>query len=89
MKLLTSFILLISINLSVNSIVHAAENKSENFEAKELLSRLSNSLKRLNFSTSFVVVKNNQAEPYHWFHGVNKDNIELVFLIIVFANMFE
>jgi len=28
----------------------------------------------LNFSTSFVVVKNNQAEPYHWLHGLTEDS---------------
>ncbi len=44
---------------------------AENEQAKSWLTRLSQSLKQLNFSTSFVVVKNNQAEPYHWFHGVS------------------
>ncbi len=38
--------------------------------AKLSLERLSQSLRQLNFNTSFVVVKNNQAEPYHWLHGV-------------------
>ncbi len=47
-------------------------------QAKLSLERLSQSLRQLNFNTSFVVVKNNQAEPYHWLHGVidvplNKD----------------
>lgn len=39
-------------------------------QAKQSLERLSQSLRQLNFNTSFVVVKNNQAEPYHWLHGV-------------------
>lgn len=39
-------------------------------EAKLLLEHLSKSLRQVNFNTSFVVVKNNQAEPYHWLHGV-------------------
>lgn len=39
-------------------------------QAKLSLERLSQSLRQLNFNTSFVVVKNNQAEPYHWLHGV-------------------
>jgi sigma-E factor negative regulatory protein RseB len=45
--------------------------------AKLWLERLSTALKTLNFNTSFVVVKNNQAEPYHWFHGIDEDNLEL------------
>lgn len=39
-------------------------------QAKSFLDRLSQSLRQLNFNTSFVVVKNNHAEPYHWLHGV-------------------
>ena len=41
-------------------------------QAKHSLERLSQSLRQLNFNTSFVVVKNNQAEPYHWLHGIVK-----------------
>ena len=41
-------------------------------QAKLSLERLSQSLRQLNFNTSFVVVKNNQAEPYHWLHGVTE-----------------
>jgi len=41
--------------------------------AKLSFERLSVALRELNFSTSFVVVKNNQAEPYHWLHGITKD----------------
>jgi len=41
-------------------------------QAKSFLDHLSQSLRQLNFNTSFVVVKNNQAEPYHWLHGIIK-----------------
>jgi len=50
---------------------------TENEQAASWLKKLSLSLKQLNFSTSFVVVKNNQAEPYHWFHGINENGKEL------------
>ena len=43
---------------------------AEDEQAKNSLERLSKSLRELNFNTSFVVVKNNQAEPYHWLHGI-------------------
>ncbi len=39
--------------------------------ALQWVQRLSNSLKILNFDTSFVVVRNNRAEPYRWLHGVD------------------
>ncbi len=45
-------------------------------QAKDSLERLSQSLRQLNFNTSFVVVKNNQAEPYHWLHGIVKEEID-------------
>ncbi|WP_371373007.1 MucB/RseB C-terminal domain-containing protein [Thalassotalea aquiviva] len=38
--------------------------------ALQWMQRLTASLKQLNFDTSFVVVKNNRAEPYRWLHGV-------------------
>lgn len=44
-------------------------------EAKQLLERLSKSLRQVNFNTSFVVVKNNQAEPYHWLHGIVEEQV--------------
>jgi sigma-E factor negative regulatory protein RseB len=44
-------------------------------EAKQLLERLSKSLSQVNFNTSFVVVKNNQAEPYHWLHGIVEEQV--------------
>jgi len=69
MKFYCSLLLLLNLSFAVN----AAENE----QAKSWLDRLSQSLRQLNFSTSFVVVKNNQAEPYHWLHGVNQDKLEL------------
>jgi sigma-E factor negative regulatory protein RseB len=46
----------------------------DNDNAKLSFERLSDALRELNFSTSFVVVKNNQAEPYHWLHGLTKES---------------
>jgi len=69
MKLLSTSLLLLSISFSAV----AEENKS----AKAWLERLSSSLRTLNFSTSFVVIKNNQAQPYHWFHGIDENGAEL------------
>jgi len=58
-------------------------NTTENISAKIWLEHLSKALKTINFSTSFVVVKNNQAEPYHWYHGVDKKGIELEILALL------
>ncbi|MEW6998430.1 MucB/RseB C-terminal domain-containing protein [Colwelliaceae bacterium BS250] len=50
--------------------------------ALQWMQRLSNSLRNLNFDTSFVVVRNNRAEPYRWVHGVeNKKELELLTLL--------
>ena len=57
--------------LSLISSFYCSAKNSDNTSAKVWLEHLSTSLKTLNFSTSFVVVKNNQAEPYHWYHGVD------------------
>lgn len=59
--------------------VAAADNDS----AISWLNRLTTSVKQLNFSTSFVVVKNNHAEPYHWLHGVTDagDELEVISLL--------
>ena len=54
-------------------------NANEN-PAKAELKKLSHALNTLNFSTSFVVVKNNQAEPYHWLHGVGDNKLPLTIL---------
>jgi len=75
MKLLSYVVLLLSMSFSA-----VAE---ESDSAKVWLERLSNSLNKLNFSTSFVVVKNNQAQPYHWFHGVDKNGKELEILSLL------
>jgi sigma-E factor negative regulatory protein RseB len=69
MKLSALIFLLLSFNVS--AITTDAES------AKLSLERLSQSLRQLNFTTSFVVVKNNQAEPYHWLHGVGANGQEL------------
>ena len=69
MKFFCSFLLLLSISFAANAV------KSE--QAKPWLERLSHSLRDLNYSTSFVEVKNNQAEPYHWLHGVTESKVEL------------
>jgi len=58
-------------------------NTTESISAKTWLEQLTTSLQTLNFSTSFVVVKNNQAEPYHWYHGVDKKGTELEILALL------
>jgi len=69
MKLSALIFLLLSINVSAIT--------TDTESAKLSLERLSQSLRQLNFTTSFVVVKNNQAEPYHWLHGVGANGQEL------------
>ncbi len=68
MKTLTSFsficIFITSLFVSFSAV------SADEEQAKLLLERLSQSLRQVNFNTSFVVVKNNQAEPYHWLHGI-------------------
>lgn len=66
-------LLLSSLLLSFCCSAVAAQNEP----ASHWLERLSSALRTLNFTTSFVVVKNNQAEPYHWVHGVNDAGLEL------------
>jgi len=75
MKLLSYVVLLLSISFS------AVAEESE--PAKVWLERLSTALNKLNFSTSFVVVKNNQAQPYHWFHGVDEEGKKLEILSLL------
>lgn len=82
-----TFTFLISLTLSFSAV---ADGEAQ---AKLLLERLSKSLRQVNFNTSFVVVKNNQAEPYHWLHGIvendengtdeSKQNIELEILALL------
>ncbi len=70
--------------LLLSSLISACISFSvlaENDEQATLsLQRLSQSLRQLNFNTSFVVVKNNQAEPYHWLHGVSQNAINNTFV---------
>ena len=50
--------------------------------ALQWMQRLSFSIRNLNFDSSFVVVKNNRAEPYRWLHGVDESNeFELMTLL--------
>ena len=63
-------------------------NDGDSNTAKLSFKRLSDALRELNFSTSFVVVKNNQAEPYHWLHGnavdiSNNTQVELEILALL------
>ncbi len=71
MKLSALILLLFSFNVS--AVAAGTDTES----AKLWLERLSQSLRQLNFTTSFVVVKNNQAEPYHWLHGIGENDQEL------------
>ena len=66
MKSLSSFIFVCVANLFISFSAQSAGEE----QAKLSLERLSHALRHLNFNTSFVVVKNNQADPYHWLHGV-------------------
>ncbi len=92
MKSFASFIFVCITSLFFSFSALSADTE----QAKLFLERLSQSLRQLNFNTSFVVVKNNHAEPYHWLHGViekqnnetvnevaNKDNIELEILALL------
>ncbi len=82
-----SFACITSLFVSFSAISADAE------QARTLLERLSESLRQVNFNTSFVVVKNNQAEPYHWLHGIVenqandnegiKNNVELEILALL------
>jgi len=65
--------LICSLSIFTNFSVLSATVESDSSIAKLSFERLSSALRELNFSTSFVVVKNNQAEPYHWLHGLTAD----------------
>ncbi|MBL4908805.1 MAG: MucB/RseB C-terminal domain-containing protein [Alteromonadaceae bacterium] len=56
---------------------------NDKISAQAWLKQLSHALQHLNFSTSFVVVKNNQAEPYHWYHGVDSQGTEFEVLSVL------
>ena len=75
MKLISSLLALVLITTPVAAM--------ENDQAKSWLTRLSEALNQLNFNTSFVVVKNNHAEPYHWFHGIHEDGTSLEILALL------
>ena len=80
--LLTLGVLIMPSSLA-NDINNPPVKTTESIPAKNWLEHLTTSLKTLNFSTSFVVVKNNQAEPYRWYHGVNSKGIELEILALL------
>jgi len=52
-------------------------------DASAWLNRLSETLNQRHFSTAFVVVKNNQAEPYHWAHGIDEQGEQLEILSLL------
>ncbi|WP_114326000.1 MucB/RseB C-terminal domain-containing protein [Candidatus Colwellia aromaticivorans] len=62
-----------SVFTSFSALSATVKSDSDSNIAELSFERLSNALRELNFSTSFVVVKNNQAEPYHWLHGNTKN----------------
>lgn len=61
--------------LSVFSLAATSQDQAPN-----LLGKMTKAIRTLNFNTSFVVVKNNQAEPYHWVHGITEDGQEFELL---------
>lgn len=75
MKLITFVSLL---TMSFSSAVLAAEQT-----AIDWLQQLSQAISNKNFSTSFVVVKNNHAEPYHWYHGVDDNGKQFEILALL------
>lgn len=70
MKLIASFNFARVILCITGFLISFSAVSADPDEAKQLLERLSTALRQVNFNTSFVVVKNNQAEPYHWLHGM-------------------
>ncbi len=74
MKILTCVLLL--------STVFSA-TAAEGEKATTWLNSLSQFLKQRNFSTSFIVIRNNRADPYHWFHGVTESGEELEILSLL------
>lgn len=73
------YVAMLVLALPLSSQVSAQGSDS----AEQWLERLGKSLKQLNFTTSFVVVKNNHAEPYHWLHGITQgqDELEIIALL--------
>lgn len=75
--------LVLMISLVFSAVPVKASQQDAIDDAESWLTQLSHSLNSLNFSTSFVVVKNNHAEPYHWFHGVNEKGERLEILSLL------
>lgn len=72
MKLIVSYSMVFALICMSSLFISFSAISADDKEAKLLLERLSQSLRTVNFNTSFVVVKNNQTEPYHWLHGIAK-----------------
>lgn len=72
MKLIASVAFVVFTSILVSFPAESADKE----QAKLLLERLSQSLHQVNFNTSFVVIKNNQAEPYDWLHGVVENEVD-------------
>jgi len=66
-------LLVLLLSSLLNACISFSAFAESDEQAKLSLQRLSKSLRQLNFNTSFVVVKNNQAEPYHWSHGISQN----------------
>jgi sigma-E factor negative regulatory protein RseB len=65
-----------------NNQTQPDESKKDKLSAVAWLNRMSQAIRELNFSASFVVVQNNRAEPYRWFHGViDHREVEIVALL--------
>jgi sigma-E factor negative regulatory protein RseB len=86
MKLISFLLVILSFSFSAhaNDTEKAKpilkDDVTEMDQAKPWLEKFSSALNKLNYSTSFVVVKNNQAEPYHWFHGLDENSQALEIL---------
>lgn len=76
--------LLLSLALTCSSaMANEIEKENQPVSAENWLEQLSNSLNTRNFSTSFVVVKDNHAEPYHWFQGIGENDQKLAILSLL------
>lgn len=75
-------------NSNENGQVVQAPAAAPKQSAYDWLKRMTHSLRTLNFNSSFVVVQDNRAEPYHWFHGVH-EGTELEVLALLNGPRFE
>ncbi|WP_371188393.1 MucB/RseB C-terminal domain-containing protein [Thalassotalea maritima] len=65
-----------------NSSEVLVSSPNQTLNAEQWMQRLSNAMRTLSFDTSFVVVRNNRAEPYRWLHGVQgEQQIEFLTLL--------